>query len=71
MPNGDRYTGDFRDDYRDGQGIYVWGDKTPWAGDRYEGEYRRDLRQGWGVYQWAAGIVMKACGKTICAWVPA
>lgn len=55
MPNGDRYTGDFRDDYRDGQGIYVWGDKTLWAGDRYEGEYHRDLRNGWGVYQWHSG----------------
>ena len=55
MPNGDRYTGDFRDDYRDGQGIYVWGAKTPWAGDRYEGEYRRDQRHGRGVYQWGSG----------------
>jgi hypothetical protein len=55
MPNGDRYSGDFRDDYRDGQGVYVWGDKTPWAGDRYEGEYRRDLRQGWGVYELRSG----------------
>jgi hypothetical protein len=55
MPNGDRYTGDFRDDYRDGRGAYVWSDKTPWAGDRYEGEYRRDLRSGWGVYLWNSG----------------
>jgi hypothetical protein len=55
MPNGDRYEGEFRDDYRDGQGIYVWGDKTPWAGDRYEGEYQRDLRHGWGVFQWGSG----------------
>jgi hypothetical protein len=55
MPNGDRYTGDFRDDYRDGRGIYVWGANTPWAGDRYEGEYHRDQREGWGVYQWASG----------------
>ena len=55
MPNGDRYTGEFRDDFRDGQGVYVWGDKTPWAGDRYEGQYHHDLRQGWGVYQWGNG----------------
>lgn len=55
MPNGDRYNGDFRDDYRDGQGVYVWGAKTPWAGDRYEGEYRRDQRHGWGVFQWGSG----------------
>lgn len=52
MLNGDRYAGEFSDDYRDGTGIYIWGDKTkPWAGDYYEGEYRRDLRHGWGVFQ--------------------
>jgi hypothetical protein len=55
MPNGDHYEGDFREDYRDGHGVYVWGDKTKWAGDRYEGEYRRDLRHGWGVFQWGNG----------------
>ena len=55
MPNGDRYTGDFRDDYREGKGSYVWGPKSPWAGDRYEGEYHHDLRDGWGIYQWASG----------------
>jgi hypothetical protein len=55
MPNGDRYEGEFRDDYRDGHGIYAWGDKTQWAGDRYEGEYQRDLRHGWGVFQWSNG----------------
>jgi hypothetical protein len=55
MPNGDRYEGEFRDDYRDGRGIYVWGAKTPWSGDRYEGEYRRDHRHGWGVFQWGSG----------------
>lgn len=55
MPNGDRYEGDFRDDYRDGHGVYVWGEKTKWAGDRYEGGYRLDKRQGWGVYSWSGG----------------
>jgi len=55
MPNGDRYAGDFHDDYREGKGVYVWGSKSPWAGDRYEGEYHHDLRQGWGVYQWSIG----------------
>jgi len=55
MPNGDRYEGDFRDDYREGHGIYVWGNKSPWSGDRYEGDYVRDKRQGFGVYQWNTG----------------
>lgn len=55
MPNGDRYAGDFSDDYRQGRGVYIWGKKAPWAGDRYEGEYRRDQRHGWGVFQWGSG----------------
>lgn len=55
MPNGDRYSGEFFDDYRHGQGTYIWGEATPWAGDRYAGEYQRDLRHGWGVFEWNSG----------------
>ncbi|HEY0664931.1 MAG TPA: hypothetical protein VGD24_02595, partial [Gallionella sp.] len=55
MPNGDRYSGEFFDDYRHGQGTYIWGNATPWAGDRYYGEYQRDLRHGQGVFEWNSG----------------
>lgn len=55
MPNGDRYAGDFSDDYRHGRGVYIWGQNTPWAGDHYEGEYSWDKRHGWGVFQWESG----------------
>lgn len=55
MSNGDRYIGEFRDDYRHGKGIYVWGENSRWAGDRYSGEYQRDLRHGWGIFQWDNG----------------
>lgn len=55
MPNGDRYAGEFSDDFRHGQGSYIWGERTPWAGDRYEGEYQYDKRHGRGVYLWGSG----------------
>lgn len=55
MANGDRYEGDFDDDYRHGVGTYTWGAQTQWAGERYTGQYQRDARHGWGVFFWANG----------------
>jgi hypothetical protein len=52
---GDRYGGDFVDDYKDGWGIYSWGARTLFAGDRYEGEFAGDKRNGYGIYFWASG----------------
>jgi hypothetical protein len=55
MSNGDRYTGEFYDDYRHGHGEYVWGAGGIWAGDSYVGEYQRDLRHGMGSFVWGSG----------------
>lgn len=55
MSNGDRYEGEFDNDYRHGTGKYIWGPKTQWAGQWYSGQYRHDLRHGWGVFQWETG----------------
>lgn len=52
---GDRYEGDFVDDYKDGWGIYAWGARTLFAGDRYEGGFAGDKRNGYGIYFWASG----------------
>ena len=54
-PWGDRYEGEFSDDYRDGLGIYTWGERSLFAGDRYDGAFARDKRNGYGVYFWESG----------------
>jgi hypothetical protein len=54
-PWGDRYEGDFADDFKDGWGIYTWGARTLFAGDRYEGGFAADRRNGFGVYVWSSG----------------
>jgi len=52
---GDRYDGDFADDYKDGWGTYTWGARTLFAGDHYEGGFAADKRNGYGIYFWASG----------------
>jgi hypothetical protein len=54
-PWGDRYEGDFVDDYKQGWGKYTWGTRTLFAGDRYEGGFAGDKRNGYGIYVWASG----------------
>lgn len=54
-PNGDVYAGSFVNDYKEGDGIYRWGNESPSRGDVYIGQFRRDLRWGLGVYHWANG----------------
>ncbi|KAM9848855.1 MORN repeat-containing protein 3-like [Aulostomus maculatus] len=52
--NGDRYTGDWKDNKRHGKGTQVW--KS--SGATYDGEWKFGLRDGYGVY----GILIP--GKT-------
>lgn len=48
--NGDAYAGDWRDDMRHGQGVYEYGEQSPWRGDKYVGQWENDLRQGRGAF---------------------
>ena len=54
-PNGDLYTGQWRDDERTGLGEYRFGPQSPWAGDRYNGHWRANRFHGQGRYTWAMG----------------
>lgn len=53
--NGDRYEGQFVNDLKEGQGLYVWGPESAWSGDRYRGEFKADQREGQGIYEFANG----------------
>ena len=53
-PSGDRYEGEFFEDYRHGAGVYGFG-RGPWQGERYEGAFAYDRRHGFGVYLWRTG----------------
>ena len=46
----DRYEGDFRNNKKEGKGIYYWND-----GERYEGDVRNGKPEGKGVYFFANG----------------
>lgn len=48
--NGDAYAGDWRDDMRHGQGVYEFGERSPWRGDKYVGQWANDQRQGRGAF---------------------
>ncbi|MEW6601981.1 MAG: hypothetical protein AB1499_13495 [Nitrospirota bacterium] len=49
-PNGDEYTGDWKNDKMDGRGIMNWAN-----GDLYDGEWKDDIMNGQGTYIWSNG----------------
>ena len=48
--DGDRYDGEWRDGYKEGQGTYTWAD-----GESYSGVWRSDMFDGQGTYTWITG----------------
>ena len=47
---GDKYFGEFKDNKKDGQGIYAYAN-----GEKYVGEYKDDSIHGQGTYTWSNG----------------
>ena len=52
--DGEIYTGEWRDDKRDGQGALTYGSKTEFAGDIYTGDWRDDKRDGQGTFTYGS-----------------
>ena len=51
-PNGDRYEGSWRDNLKDGRGIYYYAD-----GGKFEGEFFQGERSGVGLRSWPSGTI--------------
>lgn len=49
--NGDAYAGHWLHDFRHGDGVYEFGEQSPWHGDKYIGAWKHDQRHGQGAYQ--------------------
>ncbi|MBL8520744.1 MAG: caspase family protein [Betaproteobacteria bacterium] len=45
-----RYTGEFRDNRKDGRGVHIWAN-----GDKYDGEFIADEPAGRGIWEFASG----------------
>ena len=53
--NGDKYIGEFKNNLRDGKGIYYYNKKNEYHRERYEGEWKNDKREGKGILYWNNG----------------
>lgn len=49
-PNGDAYAGQWYQGYKHGEGMYEYGEQSPWRGDKYVGQWQLDQRHGQGSY---------------------
>ena len=46
----EKYSGEYKDGLKHGQGTYTWND-----GEKYEGEYKDGKKNGQGTYTWNDG----------------
>ncbi|KAL1107792.1 hypothetical protein V6Z11_D03G069700 [Gossypium hirsutum] len=59
LPNGDYYTGQWYDNFPEGQGKYLWTD-----GCMYLGEWHRGKTMGKGRFSWPSGATYEGDGDT-------
>ncbi|TRY58794.1 hypothetical protein DNTS_009770 [Danionella cerebrum] len=56
-PDGQMYTGTFKNGLEDGFGDYVAPNKTPSACDHYQGQWKDGKMHGFGIFRYASGEV--------------
>ncbi|KAK9815279.1 hypothetical protein WJX72_000998 [[Myrmecia] bisecta] len=61
FPNGDNYTGGWKDGLPEGEGIYQWAD-----GSVYEGSWKNGAKQGLGTYTWPTKAVYRGEWQNGC-----
>jgi len=49
-PNGDKYQGEWKDDMKDGYGMFTYIN-----GNKYKGKWKDDMKDGYGIFIYAAG----------------
>ena len=54
--DGDIYDGEWKNDQKEGKGIYKWG-KGKWEGDIYDGEWKNGQQEGKGIYKFIIGDI--------------
>ena len=52
--DGDKYEGEFKDDKKDGKGIYYFNSQS-WNGAIYVGDFKNDNREGKGIFYYKNG----------------
>ena len=53
--NGDKYSGEWKENKQNGKGIYAFGPKSEYHGDMYHGEFKDGMRHGQGTYYYSNG----------------
>lgn len=56
--NGDFYEGEYKEDKKDGYGVYRWSN-----GSVYEGSFKNDLKHGEGTIKYNNGKIAHLCWK--------
>ena len=52
--NSDKYEGEYKDDKKDGEGVFIWEN-----GNMYKGSFCNDQKHGYGEMRWNDGSFFK------------
>jgi hypothetical protein len=56
---GDVYEGDFKNNDKEGKGVYTWSKEGPDAGEVYDGEWKNGKQHGIAIYTFPSEKIIK------------